>query len=95
MIPGAEVFVKERDHISHKVEMHYLLLTIYSTLIAILLRDYNAAFYTIVDIYLFYDLAHDMQISTLLTRHHCRVSYTQVTVQVHVPFVLFLKRELF
>ena len=37
-------------------------LSIYSTLIAIVLRDYNAASYAIVDFYFFYDVAVDMQI---------------------------------
>ena len=45
MTPGAGVPVLGRDHISHYSE--YVLsctLSIYSTLIAIVLRDYDAAF---------------------------------------------------
>ena len=44
MNPRAGGLVLGCDHINHKVKMHYLLLKIYSTLIAIVLRDYNAAF---------------------------------------------------
>ena len=45
MIPGAGVLMLGRGHISHYSE--YVLsstLSIYSTLIAIVLRDYDAAF---------------------------------------------------
>ena len=45
MTPGAGVLMLGRGHISHIVNMYYLLLYhIYSTLIAIVLRDYDAAF---------------------------------------------------
>ena len=54
--PIAEVLMLGRGHISHFSE--YVLsstLSIYSTLIAIVLSDYDAAFDTIVDFHLFYD----------------------------------------
>ena len=46
MNPGAGGLVQGHDHTSHNVKKHYLFITlsIYSTLIAIVLRDYNAAF---------------------------------------------------
>ena len=50
-------------HICHYSE--YALsstLSIYSTLIAIVLRDYDAVSYTIIDFHLFYDRAVDIQI---------------------------------
>ena len=57
MTLGAGVLVLGRGLISHYSE--YVLsfsLSIYSTLIAIVLRDYDAALlYTIVDFHLFYD----------------------------------------
>ena len=52
-----------RGHISHFSE--YVVsstLSIYSTLIAVVLRDYDALSYTIVDFHLFYDRAADIQI---------------------------------
>ena len=42
---------------------------------------------TIVDFHLFYDGAVDIQIGALLTRSQCKVSDTQVTVQVCGPLV--------
>ena len=44
--------------------------------------------YAIVDIYLFYDGAVDMQIWALLTRKQCRVSDTKVTDKAHGPLVI-------
>ena len=63
-------------------------LSIYSTLIAIVLRGYNAAFLRIVYFYLIFDGAVDMQILALLTRSQCWVSDTQVTVKACGPLVL-------
>ena len=44
--------------------------------------------YAIVDFYLCYDGAVDMQIWALLTKSQCRVSDTLVTVKVRGPLVL-------
>ena len=45
MIPGAGVLMLGRGHISkHSEDLLYSTLSIYSTLIAIVLRDYDAAF---------------------------------------------------
>ena len=44
MTPGAGVLMLGRGHISHYSELLSSTLSIYSTLIAILLRDYDAAF---------------------------------------------------
>ena len=43
--------------------------------------------YTIVDFYLLYGGAVDMQIRALLTRSQCKVSDTQVTVKACGPLV--------
>ena len=43
--------------------------------------------YAIVDFYLLYDGAVDMQIRALLTRSQCKVSYTQLTVEACGPLV--------
>ena len=43
--------------------------------------------YTIVDFYLLYDGAVDMQIWALLTRNQSKVSDTQVTVKAYGPLV--------
>ena len=59
-------------------------------MIAIVLRDYGAAIYAIVEFYLFYDWAVDMQIHVhvlALLTDHCRVSDTQVTVKACGPLV--------
>ena len=63
MTTKAVVLMLERSHISHYSE--YVLsstLSIYSTFIAIVLRDYDAAFRYHSDFYLFYDWAVDIQI---------------------------------
>ena len=73
-----------------KVHSEYVLstsLSIYFTLIVIVLKNYNAAFLSIGDFYLFYNGAVDMQICTLLTRNQCKVSDTQVTVKACGPLV--------
>ena len=67
--------------------MYYLLLYQHSTLIAIVLRDYDAAFLTMVDFHLLYDGAVDIQIWALLTRSQCKVSDTQVIVKGCGPLV--------
>ena len=46
--------------------------------------------YTIVDLHLFYDGAVEIQILAPLTRSHCKVSDTQVTVKVCGPLVITL-----
>ena len=77
-----------RGHISHF--SGYVLsstLSIYSTLIAIVLRDYDAAFRYHSWFSLFYDGAVDIQIWALLTRSPCKVSDTQVTVKACGPLV--------
>ena len=45
-----------------------------------------------VHIYLFYDKPVDMQIWALLTKSQFRISDTQVTVKVHGPLFVDLKR---
>lgn len=37
--------------------------------------------YAIINFYLFYDGAVNMQIWVLLTRNHCRLSDTQITIK--------------
>ena len=44
MAPGAEVLMLGHGHISHYSEYVVSTLSIYSTFIAIMLRDYDAAF---------------------------------------------------
>ena len=46
--------------------------------------------YAIVEFYLLYDGAVDMQIRSLLTRSQCRVADTQVTVKACGPLVIFI-----
>ena len=64
MTSGEGVLVLGRGHIRHYYSEYALssTLSIYSTLIAIVLRDYNAFFYAIVEFYLFYDGDIDMHI---------------------------------
>ena len=72
-------------HISHIVNMYYLLLYQYTAhwlllcLGIMMLLSYTN--YTMVDFHLFYDGAVDIQIWALLTRIQCKVSDTQVTVK--------------
>ena len=78
-----------RCHISHYSE--YVLsstLLIYSALIAIVLGNYDANFYIIIDFYSFYDGAVDIHIWALLTRNQSRVSDTQVTVMACGPLLM-------
>ena len=44
MYPGIEALMLERDHISHYSEYVSSTLSMYSTLIATVLMDYDAAF---------------------------------------------------
>ena len=63
MTPGAGVLVLGHGHVSHYCEKALSSsLLIYSTLIAIVLKDAFLLFYAIADFYLFYDGAVDMQI---------------------------------
>ena len=48
--------------------------------------------YTMLDFHLFYDGAVDIQICALLTRSHCKVSDTQVTVKACGPLVSLFNR---
>mgnify|MGYP003692234943 CR=1 FL=1 len=57
-------------------------------MIAIVLRDYDAAFRCHSNFHLFYDWAVDIQIWALLTRSQCKVSDSQVTVKARGPLVL-------
>ena len=66
-------------HINHHSEYALSSTLIYSTLIAIVLRDCDAA-----EFYLLYDGAVDMQIGAHPTRRQCKVSNTQVTVKAYV-----------
>ena len=66
--------------------MYYLSsLSIYSTLIAVVLSDYNAAILFWFSFILWW--AVDIQIWALLTRSQCKVSDTQVTVKACGPLV--------
>ena len=79
-----------RGYISHYSE--YALsstLSIYITLIAIVLREYNTDFLCHCWFLLFHDGAPDIQIWALLTRSQCGVSDTQVTVNALGPLVLY------
>ena len=63
MTPRAGVLMLGHGYICHYSE--YALsstLSIYSTLIAIVFRDYDDVSYTIVDFHLFYDRPVDIQI---------------------------------
>ena len=46
----------------------------------LLIKAYNTVFLGIVDFYLFYDGAVDLQMLVLLKRTQCGVSVTQMTV---------------
>ena len=72
-----------RGNISHysKYWLLFSTLSVYSTLISILLRDDNAVFLCHCDFYLFNDGAADMRMC------QCRVSDTQVTVKACGPLV--------
>ena len=64
-----------------------ILNSIYNTFIAIVLRDYIAAFLWFVDSYLFNEWGGDMQMRVLLTASQCRVFDTRVTVKACGPLV--------
>ena len=49
--------------------------------------------YAVVEFYLFYDGAVDMQIWASLTRRLCRVSDTQVIGKARGPLVFILKKK--
>ena len=86
MTPWSGVLMLGRSHISYYSE--YVLssnLSIYSTLIAIVLGIMMLLSYTMVDFHLFYDGAVDIQIWALLTRSQCKASDTQVTVKACWP----------
>ena len=89
MILGAGVLTLQHGHISHCSE--YVLsstLSIYSILIAIVLRDYDTDFlYHCCFFFLFYDEVFDMQIKSHLTRSHCTVSDTHMTIKDCGPLV--------
>ena len=76
-----------RGHVSHYSE--YLLsvtLSIYSTMIAIVLKDYDAV--TLMFIYSMIWLLIYTNMSPL-TRSRCKVSDTQVTVKARGPLVTY------
>ena len=80
-----EVIILRSGHISHYGEYaSSSTLSIYSTIIAIVLWDYNTAFLCC----LFY-MAVDMQIWALLTWGQVSVSDTQQTVRADGPLVYF------
>ena len=84
MTPGAGVLLLGRGHICLYSEYAlYSTLSIYNTLIAIILRDYNAVF--LMPLLILF--AVDMQIWASLTRSECKVSDTQVTVKACGPLV--------
>ena len=85
---GAGGLMLGRGYMSHYSEYAlYSTLSIYITLIAIVLKEYNVVSYVTVDIHLFYDVAANMQMLALLTRSQCRVSDTHVTVKALGPLV--------
>ena len=97
------VYQNCKFHISHYSEYVFSSsLSIYFTLIAIVLKDYDAAFlYNFFFIY-YNNGAVDMQICALLTRIQCKVTDTQLTVKACGPLVnnkpniiLFNKSSLF
>ena len=66
-------------------------ISIYSTLIVVVLKGFDAAFLCLfIDFYLIHDRVFTtvMQIWVLLTRSQCRVVNTLVTVKVRGPLVL-------
>ena len=83
------VYQNCKFHISNYSE--YVLsscLSIYFTLIAIVLKDYDYAFLYILLIFIYYyDGAVDMRICAPLTRSQCKVCDTQVTVKACGPLV--------
>ena len=90
MTPGAGILMLGHDHISHCYSEYVLsfTLSIYTTLVALVLRNYATAFlYNCWFLYILW-WAVDMQVWSLLTRSQCRVSDTQVTVKAHGPLVL-------
>ena len=58
----AEVLMLGRDHICQYSEYALSFLSIYCILIAVVLRDLMLFYFAIVELYLFYDGAVDMQI---------------------------------
>ena len=100
--PGTTVLMLGRGHISHYSE--YVVssnLSIYSTLIAILLGDYDAVFLYHRWFSFILWWANDVQIWALLTRSWCKVSDNQVTIKACWPLVtgnadlIFLKSYLY
>ena len=78
-------------HISHIVNMYYILLYQYTAhWLKLCLGIMMLLSYTMVDFHLFYDGAVDIQIWALLTRSQCKASDTQVTVKACWPLVFFL-----
>ena len=91
MTPGAGILMLGHGHISHIVNMYYLLLYQYTAhWLKLCLGIMMLLSYTMVDFHLFYDGAVDIQIWALLTRSQCKASDTQVTVKACWPLVFFL-----
>ena len=90
MTPGAGVLLLGFGQRSHYSD--YALsstLSIYSTLIAIVLRDYNAAFLCncLFSFILWWDVDMHIPVWAHTTKSQCRVSDTQVTLKACGPFV--------
>ena len=90
MTPGAGILMLGHGHISHIVNMYYILLYQYTAhWLKLCLGIMMLLSYTMVDFHLFYDGAVDIQIWALLTRSRCNVCDTQVIVKVCRPFGVF------
>ena len=94
MTPGVGVLMLGHGHISHYSDYDYVVsstLSTYSTLIAIMLRDYDAAFlYHRWFPFIPWWGCCQIQILAPLTRSQCKVSDTQVTVKACGPLVIVL-----
>ena len=86
MNPQAGVLVQGCGHMSCSENALSSTLSLYSTLIVIVLRDYDAAFLCYCW-FLFILWWGCWYAWTLLSRHNCKVSYTQVTVKARGPLI--------
>ena len=83
------VYQNYKFYISHSEYVFSSSLSIYFTVIAIVLKDYDACFPIQLLIFTYYNNGPiDMQICALLTRIQCKASDTQVTVKACGPLVI-------
>ena len=90
MTSGEGVLVLGRDHIRHYYYSKYALsstISIYSTLIVIVLWDYTAVF--LCNCWILFILLWGWWYANMspLTKNQCRVSDTQVSVNACMPFL--------